>query len=148
MVLEADTSAVFLADLQMVSGIPKVQQLWRDTTNAPAEYIDKHMAKGLTVSVGCTVKESFPFDPGAICQLHRVACPFLESNCLPFPHNTRLFQGGIFDVGKTVEVLVFSWSLTITHPPVGAIARCILSKGSFDNSLNALRPLDPSVREV
>jgi len=48
-VLEADTSAVFLADLQMVSGIPKVQQLWRDTTKAPAEYIDKHMAKGLTV---------------------------------------------------------------------------------------------------
>ena len=51
MVLEADTSAVFLADLHMVSAIPKVQQLWRDTTNAPAEYIDKHMAKGLMVSV-------------------------------------------------------------------------------------------------
>ena len=51
MVLEADTSAVFLADLHMVSAIPKVQQLWHDTTNAPAEYIDKHMAKGLTVSV-------------------------------------------------------------------------------------------------
>ena len=51
MVLESDTSAVFLADLEMVSGIPKVQQLWRDTTNAPDEYINKHIAKGLTVSV-------------------------------------------------------------------------------------------------
>ena len=55
-VLEADTSAVFLADLQTVSGIPKVQQLWRSTTNAPAEYIDKHIAKGLTVSVRCTMQ--------------------------------------------------------------------------------------------
>ena len=55
-VLEADTSAVFLADLQTVSGIPKVQQLWRATTNAPAEYIDKHIAKGLTVSVSCTMQ--------------------------------------------------------------------------------------------
>ena len=54
--MEADTSAVFLADLQTVSGIPKVQQLWRATTNAPAEYIDKHIAKGLTVSVSCTMQ--------------------------------------------------------------------------------------------
>ena len=60
-VLKADTSAVFLADLQMVSDIPTVQQLWRDTTKAPAEYIDKHMAKGLTVSVGCTMLEEFSF---------------------------------------------------------------------------------------
>ena len=52
-VLEADTSAVFLADLQMVAAIPKVQQLWRDTTNAPDDYINKHMAKGLTVSISC-----------------------------------------------------------------------------------------------
>ena len=27
---------------------------------------------------------------------------------------------------KTVEILVCSWSLTITHPPVGAIDRCML----------------------
>jgi len=54
-VLESDTSAVFLADLQMVAAIPKVQQLWRDTTNAPDDYINKHMAKGLTVqSAGFT----------------------------------------------------------------------------------------------
>ena len=124
MVLEADTSAVFLADLQMVSGIPKVQQLWHDTTNAPAEYIDKHMAKGLTVSVGCTM--SFLCDPGSVCRLHRLACPSLESGRLPFAHNTWIFQGRIFDVENTVEVLVFSWSLTITHPPVGAIDRCML----------------------
>ena len=58
------------------------------------------------------------------------------------------FKVEFFDVENTVEVLVFSWSLTITHPHVGAIARCILSKGSFDNSLDTLRPLDPSVRGV
>ena len=51
MVLEADTTAVFLADLHMVDGVTKVQQFWRDTSNAPADYIDKHIAKGLKVSV-------------------------------------------------------------------------------------------------
>ena len=52
-VLESDTSAVFLADLQTVAAIPKVQQLLRDTSNAPDDYINKHLAKGLTVRVGC-----------------------------------------------------------------------------------------------
>ena len=51
MVLEADTTAVFLADLHMVDGVSKVQQFWRDTSNALADYIDKHIAKGLKVSV-------------------------------------------------------------------------------------------------
>ena len=74
------------------------------------------------------VRESFPFGAGAVRWFHRSACPSLESSCLSFPHNTRLFQGKIFDAGKkkAVEVLFFSWSPTITHPPVGAIDRCML----------------------
>ena len=79
------------------------------------------------------VKENFS---GAICRLYRLACPSLEICHLPFPHNTRLLQGRFYNSGNAVDEdrspgwSSFSWSLTTTHPPVGAIDRCMLS---FDN---------------
>ena len=48
LVLTADTSAVFLADLQVVNNLPKIQQLWR-TTTAPKDYIDCYIPKGIKV---------------------------------------------------------------------------------------------------
>ena len=81
------------------------------------------------------VKENFS---GAICRLYRLACPSLEICHLPFAHNTRLLQGRFYNSGNAVDAVddrspgwsSFSWSLTTTHPPVGAIVRCMVS---FDN---------------
>jgi len=51
-VLTADTSAVFLADLEVVRNIPKIQELWR-TTTAPNDYVEKFLPMGVKVqSVG------------------------------------------------------------------------------------------------
>ena len=50
LVLTADTSAVFLADLEIVSDIPKIQELWR-TTTAPKDYIDHFLPMGVRVSI-------------------------------------------------------------------------------------------------
>ena len=134
MVLEADTSAVFLADLQMVSGIPKVQQLWRDTTNAPAEYINKHIAKGLTVSVDQAMQESLwcfftlqvqsagftgwlaPLWRVATCALLTLFSFFKVESCILGENQIKRVIGP--------GCPLFSLSLTITHPPVvGVIAR-------------------------
>ncbi|CAD7925310.1 unnamed protein product [Amoebophrya sp. A120] len=52
-VRKADTTAVFLADCEMMDEVPRVQQLFCDTTNAPEDYIRDALPRAIGgLSVG------------------------------------------------------------------------------------------------